>query len=414
MGSGHVDPVAMCVRGATGDTPFAIDWRTRVATLDPGGAGLRVRRLRWGEKRALAAFCNQPAAFREDQFLALCAGTVAEDLREAALALALWFDDPAGDALTFDPMRLAEAALALHSAFGLPLSTYDDDDAGDVDALARAAENASLVRAASLRDQRAAAFGAERPGPLRAMHTAPPYKEPPATEGDDGFTVIRVVPDQKEAATAALLPPHGALASNSAILMPIVARDAEAMLAPAPAQPSPRSERHEAFGSAAKSALAPLPSPGAPQAAMRARPRIAVALEFSRPTGLAPAGPAAAPRVAVAIATAPTASHTSASHLLSAHPLPTPSPLSRAHRPEPLPNRPAAAHVPDPPGYASPSCAAIATIPQPRRGGAASPLPIVAASPTLDARLARLLALVSDPTDRAAQVEASLSIEEWI
>jgi hypothetical protein len=140
----RVEARAGRVSAGAGSWPFALDCRTGGATLGLGrGGDVEVRPLRWREKVRLARFAFLGVSFLDEQVLrlALPAGdaTPEGDEREAALALALWLNDP-GDAepLPLQVPLLATATIEVCSAMGVAPSALDDRNAVEVEALWRA------------------------------------------------------------------------------------------------------------------------------------------------------------------------------------------------------------------------------------------------------------------------------------
>lgn len=138
-----VDPDTMQVAGRDRALPFVMDWPGGGAVLSPDDDPCTVRRLGWGEKRALARFAATGGAFLERELVAICGsacGPVSPDRHSAMLALAMWLDSPDGDALPFDATLLAGASLKVAAATGLTLDALDARPACDVELLWQALE----------------------------------------------------------------------------------------------------------------------------------------------------------------------------------------------------------------------------------------------------------------------------------
>jgi hypothetical protein len=203
----RVDARAGRVSAGAGSWPFALDCRTGGATLDLGGGELEVRPLRWREKVRLARFAFLGVSFLDEQVLrlALPAGdaTPDGDAREAALALALWLNDPGdADPLPLQVPLLATATIEVCSAMGVAPSALDDRDAVEVEALWRAVAERGPAPA-------------ELPGTPAAPASAPAFRR----SGGGGGTVevgetrrIVFVPDPPAAAAPRAVPPETAVA----------------------------------------------------------------------------------------------------------------------------------------------------------------------------------------------------------
>jgi hypothetical protein len=165
----RVDARAGRVSAGAGSWPFALDCRTGGATMELGGAEIEVRPLRWREKVRLARFAILGLPFLDEQVLRLAlpaeSATPEGDEREAALALALWLNDPGdADPLPLQAPLLATATLEVCAAMGVAPSALDDRDAVEVEALWRAvAEHAAGPGPAAL------------PGPAAAIESVPAF-----------------------------------------------------------------------------------------------------------------------------------------------------------------------------------------------------------------------------------------------
>ena len=235
-----VDPDTMQVAGRHRAVPFVMDWPGGGAVLSPDDDPCTVRRLGWGEKRALARFATAGAGFLERELVAICGssgGPVSPDRHGAMLALTMWLDSPGGDALPFDATLLASASLKVAAATGLTLDALDARPACDVELLWRALE--TVPRGAAQSDLQPSAID-------RPAHAA------------DAFTHIVVLPDAH---------PSNVERSDSLVVPVRDAADARAPLEPVSSLPLRRGHsRDNRDAAAAVSRTAPSPKlPGTPQ-----------------------------------------------------------------------------------------------------------------------------------------------------
>ena len=234
-----VDPDTMQVAGRHRAVPFVMDWPGGGAVLSPDDDPCTVRRLGWGEKRALARFATAGAGFLERELVAICGssgGPVSPDRHGAMLALTMWLDSPGGDALPFDATLLASASLKVAAATGLTLDALDARPACDVELLWRALE--TVPRGAAQSDLQPSAID-------RPAHAA------------DAFTHIVVLPDAH---------PSNVERSDSLVVPVRDAADARAPLEPVSSLPTRRGHsRDNRDAAAAVSRTAPSPKlPGTP------------------------------------------------------------------------------------------------------------------------------------------------------
>jgi hypothetical protein len=139
----RVDARAGRVSAGAGAWPFAVDCRTGSATLELAEGDVVVRPLWWREKLRLARFSFLGVSFLDEQVLRLSlsegAAPAEGDEREAALALALWLNDPGdGETLPLQAPLLASVTLEVCAAMGIAPAALDDREAVEVEALWRA------------------------------------------------------------------------------------------------------------------------------------------------------------------------------------------------------------------------------------------------------------------------------------